>query len=50
MSIDVMTNQCTEKATAKSQNVGVRSAVDPHGVFLANHRLPRLFEDGRPTA
>lgn len=32
------------------QLAGIRSAVDPHGVFLANHRVPRLFEDGRPVA
>jgi hypothetical protein len=31
------------------QLAGVRSAVDPSGVFVANHRVPRLFEDGRPT-
>ncbi len=29
---------------------GVRSAVDPHGTFLANHPVPRLFENARPTA
>lgn len=29
---------------------GVRSAVDPHGTFAANHRIPRLFEDGEPTS
>ncbi len=28
---------------------GIRSAVDPSRVFVANHRVPRLFEDGRPT-
>lgn len=32
------------------QLAGIRSAVDPHGVFMANHPLPRLFEDGHPTA
>lgn len=31
------------------QLAGVRSAVDPHGLFVANHPVPRLFEDGRPT-
>lgn len=31
------------------QLVGVRSAVDPHGLFVANHRVPRLYEDGGPT-
>jgi len=33
-----------------TQLTGIRSAVDPHGIFAANHRIPRLFEDGRPTA
>jgi FAD/FMN-containing dehydrogenase len=33
-----------------TQLTGVRSAVDPHGLFVANHRVPRLYEDGRPTA
>jgi FAD/FMN-containing dehydrogenase len=28
---------------------GIRSAVDPDGLFVANHRIPRLWEDGRPT-
>ena len=28
---------------------GIRSAYDPHDLFLANHRVPRLFEDGRVT-
>ena len=29
--------------------VGIRSAVDPNGIFAANHPVPRLYEDGRPT-
>ncbi|SFB72293.1 FAD/FMN-containing dehydrogenase [Nocardioides terrae] len=29
---------------------GIRSAVDPYGVFAANHPVPRLYEAGRPTA
>jgi hypothetical protein len=32
------------------QLVGIRSAVDPHGLFLANHLVPRLFENGGATA
>ena len=28
---------------------GVRSAVDPDGVLVANHRVPRLYENGLPT-
>lgn len=31
------------------QLAGVRSAVDPHGLFVANHQVPRLYEDGQPT-
>ena len=31
------------------QLTGIRSAVDPGGVFAANHPVPRLYEDGRPT-
>lgn len=37
-------------AGAWTQLAGIRSAVDPHGVFVANHPIPRLFEDGHPTA
>lgn len=33
-----------------TQLTGIRSAVDPHDVFVANHRIPRLYEGGRPTA
>jgi hypothetical protein len=29
---------------------GIRSAVDPGGVVQANHPVPRLYEDGVPTA
>jgi FAD/FMN-containing dehydrogenase len=28
---------------------GIRSAVDPNGLFVGNHRIPRLVEDGRVT-
>jgi FAD/FMN-containing dehydrogenase len=31
------------------QLAGIRSAVDPRGVFAANHPVPRLYEDGGPT-
>jgi FAD/FMN-containing dehydrogenase len=37
-------------ANAWTQLTGIRSAVDPHGMFAANHRVPRLFENGAPTA
>ncbi|GAA4695172.1 FAD-binding oxidoreductase [Nocardioides conyzicola] len=33
-----------------TQLTGIRSAVDPHGVFAANHPVPRLFENGAPTS
>ena len=32
-----------------TQLKAVRSAVDPHGLFVANHPVPRLWENGRPT-
>jgi hypothetical protein len=32
------------------QLAGIRSAVDPHATFLANHPVPRLFEDGAAQA
>ena len=35
---------------AWSQLKGVRSAVDPHRLFAANHPIPRLWENGRPSA
>ena len=37
------------RADAWTQLTGIRSAVDPHGVFMANHPVPRLFENGRST-
>ena len=30
-----------------TQLTGIRSAVDPHGTFAANHRIPRLYENGQ---
>jgi len=32
-----------------AQLKGIRCAVDEHGVFLANHAIPRLYENGCPT-
>ncbi|GAA3824787.1 FAD-binding oxidoreductase [Nocardioides panacisoli] len=32
------------------QLTGIRSAVDPHGLFAANHPVPRLFENGEATS
>jgi hypothetical protein len=37
-------------AEAWTQLKGIRSAVDPHGLFAANHPVARLWEDGAPTA
>ena len=31
------------------QLVGIKSAIDPNSVFVANHPIPTLFEDGAPT-
>jgi FAD/FMN-containing dehydrogenase len=28
----------------------IRSMVDPDGLFVANHAVPRLYENGRPSA
>jgi hypothetical protein len=36
--------------SAWRQLTGIRSAVDPDGVFAANHPVPRLYEDGAPTS
>ena len=32
--------------SAWTQLTGIRSAVDPHGTFVANHPVPRLYGDG----
>ena len=40
----------TLAGSAWIQLTGIRSAVDPDGLFVGNHPLPRLFEDGRATA
>ncbi len=34
---------------AWTQLAGIRSAVDPNGVFAANHPVPRLFENGQAS-
>jgi FAD/FMN-containing dehydrogenase len=31
------------------QLAGIRSAVDPNGLFVSNHPIPRLYEDGLST-
>ena len=33
-----------------TQLSGIRSAYDPHGRFVANHKVPRLFEQGRAVS
>jgi hypothetical protein len=35
--------------SAWTQLAGIRSAVDPHGTFAANHPVPRLYEEGSPA-
>lgn len=45
--VDARAGYGAEKWT---QLAGIRSAVDPHGVFVANHRIPRLYEQGAPTS
>ena len=41
--------QAYDEATWR-QLIGIRSVVDPDGIFVANHPVPRLYEDGRPTS
>lgn len=36
-------------ADAWPRLAAIRSAVDPDGVFVANHAIPRLYENGQPT-
>ena len=36
-------------AGAWEQLKAIRSMVDPDGTFAANHPIPRLYEDGRPS-
>jgi hypothetical protein len=36
-------------ASTWRQLVAIRSVVDPNGTFVANHRVPRLYEDGQPS-
>ncbi len=38
------------RAEVWTQLKGIRAAVDPDGVFAANHPVPRLWENGGPTA
>jgi hypothetical protein len=45
--VDVSTGY---RAEAWTQLKGVRCAVDPHGLFVANHPIPRLWENGGPSA
>jgi FAD/FMN-containing dehydrogenase len=47
---NVVDTRSAYAASTWRQLTGIRSAVDPHGTFLANHPVPRLFEDGRPTS
>lgn len=47
---NVVDPQAAYRDSAWTQLAGIRSAVDPHGTFAANHPVPRLFEDGSPRA
>ncbi|HWL44095.1 MAG TPA: FAD-binding oxidoreductase [Ilumatobacter sp.] len=42
--------KCGYTADAWEQLTAIRSAIDPGDVFVANHRIPRLFEQGRRTS
>jgi hypothetical protein len=44
---DVVDPRAAYQESAWTQLAGIRSAVDPEGVFAANHPVPRLYEDGR---
>ena len=45
--VDTKTGYSTE---AWQQLTAIRTAADPDDVFVANHRIPRLFENGAKTA
>ncbi|PJI84904.1 FAD-binding oxidoreductase [Luteimicrobium subarcticum] len=45
----VVETRTGHRAEAWEQLKGLRSAFDPDDVLVANHRVPRLFEDGRVT-
>jgi FAD/FMN-containing dehydrogenase len=46
---DAVDPRAAYQESAWTQLAGIRSAVDPEGVFAANHPVPRLYEDGSPA-
>jgi hypothetical protein len=46
---DVVDPRTAYQESAWTQLAGIRSAVDPEGVFAANHPVPRLYEGGSPA-
>jgi FAD binding domain-containing protein len=46
---DVVDTRSAYQESAWTQLAGIRSAVDPEGIFAANHPVPRLYEEGRPA-
>ncbi|MEP9385306.1 FAD-binding oxidoreductase [Nocardioides sp. KR10-350] len=46
---DPVDTKTAYRSDAWLQLKGIRSAVDPYGVFAANHPVPRLYEGGRVT-
>jgi hypothetical protein len=46
---NVVDPRAAYQESAWTQLAGIRSAVDPHGTFAANHPVPRLYEDGSPA-
>jgi FAD/FMN-containing dehydrogenase len=43
---DAVDPRAAYQESAWTQLAGIRSAVDPEGTFVANHPVPRLYEDG----
>jgi hypothetical protein len=46
---NVVDPRAAYQESAWTQLAGIRSAVDPHGTFAANHPVPRLYGDGSPA-
>jgi FAD/FMN-containing dehydrogenase len=46
---NVVDPRAAYQESAWTQLAGIRSAVDPEGVFAANHPVPRLYENGSPS-
>jgi FAD/FMN-containing dehydrogenase len=46
---NVVDPRAAYQESAWTQLAGIRSAVDPEGIFAANHPVPRLYEGGSPA-